>query len=75
MKKSEENIKALLRNGAKLTLRSDDFRYSELAEFVRLSANGETELAIIVGDNLNFDEANKLAVIGGEFLRIDLSKD
>ena len=75
MKKSEENIKALLRNGVKLILRSDDFRYSELAEFVRLSANRETELTIVVGDNLNYDEVNKLVAVGKEFLRIDLSKD
>ena len=50
MKKSEENIKPLLRMGAKLILRTEDYRYSELEDFVRLSANKETELTLIVGE-------------------------
>ncbi|MBR1491900.1 MAG: hypothetical protein IJ610_04015 [Bacteroidaceae bacterium] len=75
MKKSEENIKSLLRMGAKLILRTEDFRYSELEDFVRLSANKETELTLIVGDSLNTDEVKKLVSAGKEFLRLDLSRD
>lgn len=75
MKKSEENIKSLLRMGAKLILRTDDFRYSELEDFVRLSANKETELTLIVGDSINTDEVKKLVSVGKEFLRLDLSRD
>jgi len=75
MKKSEENIKSLLRMGAKLILRTDDFRYSELEDFVRLSANKETELTLIVGDSINTDEIKKLVSVGKEFLRLDLSRD
>ena len=75
MKKSEENIKSLLRMGAKLILRTEDFRYSELEDFVRLSANKETELTLIVGDSINTDEVKKLVSVGKEFLRLDLSRD
>lgn len=75
MKKSEENIKSLLRMGAKLILRTEDYRYSELEDFVRLSANKETELTLIVGDSINTDEVKKLVSVGKEFLRLDLSRD
>ena len=75
MKKSEENIRSLLRMGAKLILRTEDYRYSELEDFVRLSANKETELTLIVGDSINSDEVKKLVGIGKEFLRLDLSRD
>lgn len=74
MKKSEENIKPLLRMGAKLILRTEDYRYSELEDFVRLSANKETELTLIVGDGINSDEVRKLVSVGKEFLRLDLSR-
>ncbi len=72
MKKSGENIKALLRMGVELSLHAQDFRYSELEDFVRLSANMETNLTLVVGDDLNFDEVNKLARIGKDHLRLDL---
>ena len=75
MKKSEENIRSLLRMGAKLILRTEDYRYSELEDFVRLSATKETELTLIVGDGINSDEVKKLVGIGKEFLRLDLSRD
>ena len=75
MKKSEENIKPLLRMGAKLILRTEDYRYSELEDFVRLSSNKETELTLIVGDGINSDEVRKLVSVGKEFLRLDLSRD
>ena len=75
MKKSEENIKSLLRIGAKIILSTEDFRYSELEDFVRLSANKEAELTLVVGDNLNTDEVKKLVSVGKEFLRLDLSRD
>lgn len=75
MKKSEENIKPLLRMGAKLILRTEDYRYSELEDLVRLSANKETELTLIVGDGINSDEVRKLVSVGKEFLRLDLSRD
>lgn len=61
--------------GAKLILRTEDYRYSELEDFVRLSANKETELTLIVGDSINSDEVKKLVGIGKEFLRLDLSRD
>lgn len=75
MNKSAENIKSLLRMGARLILRAEDFRYSELEDFIRLSANKETELIVVVGDNLNSDEVKKLVSVGKEFLRLDLSRD
>ena len=75
MKKSEENIRSLLRMGAKLILRTEDYRYSELEDFVRLSANKGTELTLIVGDGINSDEVRKLVSVGKEFLRLDLSRD
>lgn len=75
MNKSAENIKSLLRMGARLILRAEDFRYSELEDFVRLSANKETGLIVVVGDNLNSDEVKKLVSVGKEFLRLDLSRD
>ena len=75
MKKSEENIQSLLRMGAKLILRTEDYRYSELEDLVRLSANKETELTLIVGDGINSDEVRKLVSVGKEFLRLDLSRD
>lgn len=75
MNKSAENIKSLLRMGARLILRAEDFRYSELEDFIRLYANKETELIVVVGDNLNSDEVKKLVSVGKEFLRLDLSRD
>ena len=75
MKKSEENIRSLLRMGAKLILRTEDYRYSELEDFVRLSANKGTELTLIVGDGINSDEVRKRVSVGKEFLRLDLSRD
>lgn len=68
-----EDVKALLRKGAKLILRADDYRYSELDDFVRLAANTKTELTLVVGDSLHVDEVGKLHCIGREYLRIDLS--
>ncbi len=70
-----EKVKALLRMGAKLILRADDYRYSELEDFVRLSANIENEMILVIGDNLQVDEVSKLHCIGREFLRIDLSRN
>lgn len=65
----------MLRMGAKLTLCAEDFRYSELEEFVRTSANKETELTIVIGDNLNSDEVKKLVCVGKEYIRLDLTRN
>ncbi len=53
MKKSVENITELLRSGiGGLTLKSDDFRFSELSMFAQLAASSETPLILVVGENL-----------------------
>ena len=74
MRKSAENIMALLHQGvAGLTLKSADFRFSELFEFARLAATSETNLVLIVGDNLTASEVLSLAEIAHGHLHVDLS--
>ena len=73
MKKSVENITALLRSGiAGLTLKSDDFRFSELSMFTQLAASSETPLTLVVGDNLTFAEVLALTKTAHGFLLVDL---
>lgn len=65
---------ALLHQGvAGLTLKSADFRFSELFEFARLAATSETNLVLIVGDNLTASEVLSLAEIAHGHLHVDLS--
>lgn len=74
MKKSVENITALLHSGlGGLTLKSDDFRFSELSMFAQLAASLETPLILVVGDNLTFAEITALAKTAHGFLHVDLS--
>ena len=73
MKKSVENIKALLRSGiGGLTLKSDDFRFSELSTFAQLAASSETPLTLVVGDNLTSAEVLALTKTAHGFLHVDL---
>lgn len=73
MKKSKEHIKALLREGISVVMRTDDFRYSELEEFARLSNSSETNLTLVVGDDLTFDEAMQLAHISHGHICLNLT--
>lgn len=73
MKKSVENITALLRSGiGGLTLKSDDFRFSELSVFAQLAASSETPLTLVVGDNLTSAEVLALTKTAHGFLHVDL---
>lgn len=73
MKKSVENIMTLLRSGiGGLTLKSDDFRFSELSMFAQLAASSETPLILVVGDNLTFTEVMALTKTARGFLHVDL---
>ncbi len=73
MKKSVENITSLLRSGiGGLTLRSDDFRFSELSMFAQLAASSETPLILVVGDNLTSAEVIVLTKTAHGFLHVDL---
>lgn len=73
MKKSVENITALLRSGiGGLTLKSDDFRFSELSVFAQLAASSETPLTLVVGDNLTSAEVLALTKTAHGFLYVDL---
>lgn len=73
MKKSVENITSLLRSGiGGLTLKSDDFRFSELSMFAQLAASSETPLILVVGDNLTFTEVMALTKTARGFLHVDL---
>ena len=73
MKKSVENITALLRSGiGGLTLRSDDFRFSELSMFAQLAASSETPLILVVGDNLTSAEVIVLTKTAHGFLHVYL---
>lgn len=73
MKKSVENITSLLRSGiGGLTLRSDDFRFSELSMFAQLAASSETPLILVVGDNLTSAEVIVLTKTAHGFLYVDL---
>lgn len=73
MKKSIENIMPLLRGRvAGMTLRSDDYRFSELLAFARLAASKEVHLTLVVGDNLTAAEVVELARTAHGFLHIDL---
>ncbi len=74
MKKSKDNITTLLRCGVPLVIKSDDFPFSELATFARLSRTGETNLTLVVGDTLTFDEVMQLARAGNGFLIVDISR-
>lgn len=75
MKLTEENIKTLLRDGIQLIVRSDDYRYSELEEFARLSAVNETQMILVVGDNITFNEARKLAKVSCKNIVLDASRE
>lgn len=75
MRKSADNIKALLRKGVFVTLCSDDYRFSELMDFARIAASSETEMVLVIGDNLTFPEVDSLASAARGHLRVDLSKD
>lgn len=72
MKQTSENIKALLRLGAPVSLCSDLFRFSELHEMVLIAASSETMFTLTVGDNLNFDEVKQLVNASHGFLHIKL---
>ncbi len=73
MKKSVENITTLLRSGiGGLTLKSDDFRFSELSIFAQLAASSETPFTLVVGDNLTFAEVVALTKTAHGFLHVDL---
>ena len=73
MKKSVVNITELLRSGiGGLTLKSDDFRFSELSMFAQLAASSETPLTLVVGDNLTSAEVIALTKTAHGFLHIDL---
>lgn len=73
MKKSVENITALLRSGiGGLRLKSDDFRFSELSVFAQLAASSETPLSLVVGDNLTSAEVLALTKTAHGFLHVDL---
>lgn len=75
MKKSIENIMPLLRGRvAGMTLRSDDYRFSELSEFARLAATSETTITLVVGDNLTAAEVMDLVNTAHGHLHVDLSK-
>lgn len=74
MKKSAENILALLRKGVPVKLLSDDFRFSELSEFARISSSAETDITLVVGDNLNFAEVMELANVSHGHIHIDISR-
>lgn len=74
MKKTKDNIMALQRIGVQLVIKSDDFQFSELAEFARLSCSNETNLTIAVGDDLSFDEIMQLARASHGHLIVDLSR-
>lgn len=75
MKKSIENIMPLLRGRvAGMTLRSDDYRFSELSEFARLAATSETTITLVVGDNLTAAEVMDLVNTAHGYLHVDLSK-
>lgn len=73
MKKSVVNITELLRSGiGGLTLKSDDFRFSELSMFAQLAASSETPLTLVVGDNLTSAEVIALTKTAHGFLHVDL---
>ena len=63
----------LLRSGiGGLTLKSDDFRFSELSMFAQLAASSETPLTLVVGDNLTSAEVIVLTKTAHGFLHVDL---
>lgn len=74
MKKSAENIKALLRNSVPVKFQSDNYRFSELSDIARLAASSETTIILVVGDNLTFAEVQTLANISNGHLQVDLSR-
>lgn len=74
MKKSVENITELLRSGiGGLTLKSDDFRFSELSMFAQLAASSDIQLTIVVSDNLSIDEISQLAKDANGHLHVDFT--
>ena len=54
-------------------MKSSDFRFSELCEFARSAAASETNLVLVVGDNLTASEVISLAEIAHGHLHVDLS--
>ena len=74
MKKTQDNIAALVRGGVPVALKSDDFRYSELASLARLAASSETTMTLVVGDNLTAAEVSDLARTAHGHMHVDLTR-
>lgn len=74
MKKTQDNIAALIRARVPVKLNADDFRYSELENLVRLAASSETTITLIIGDNLIAAEVLDLGRIAHGQLKVDLTR-
>ena len=69
-----KTAKALLRMGVSVSLNTDDCRYLQLEELVKIAIANEVRLTLIVGDNITPDELERLALIGRSYLHLDFTK-
>lgn len=74
MRKTQDNIAALLRAGVPVKLNADDFRHSELANLMRIAASSETTITLIIGDSLTAAEVQDLGRIAHGQLKVDLTR-
>lgn len=70
MKLSTDDIKQILRQGAGIGLRTDDFRFSELFEFAKCAFSNSAKLTLTIGDNITTKEILTLARIARHNLTI-----
>lgn len=63
MKRTRENIVALIKRGASVRINSSDFRFSELQGIAHEAASQECKIAISVNSGITSDELQHLAII------------
>ena len=74
MRKSIENLVNIMHGGiAAITVKSDDFRFSELSMLAQHAASTETTLHLIVGSGLTAGEVQMLASLAHGHLAVDLT--
>lgn len=63
----------MLRRGAGVKIKSDDYRFSEISSLAQIAANNEAHLSIKIGDKLNAAELADIAVTAKQFVLLDFT--
>ncbi len=71
MKKTYNAIADIIRKGACVKIKSDDFRFSEISGLARIAANNGVIIQITVGDNINASEIADIAAVARQHVMFD----